>query len=93
MQQARSETSIDNGVVRVTTWTIGPGETTGPPRHELDYVVVPVRAGELVMAGADGATRTTMEPGTSYFRSAGVEHEVSNDGAATLVFVEVEIRR
>ncbi|KQX69773.1 cupin domain-containing protein [Angustibacter sp. Root456] len=91
MQQARSETTIDNDVVRVTTWTIGPGQTTGPHRHALDYVVVPVRGGELVMTSADGVTRTTMEPGTSYFRSAGVEHEVSNDGEVTVVFVEVEV--
>lgn len=92
MQQARSQTSVDNDVVRVTTWTIGPGETTGPHRHELDYVVVPLQGGRLVMTSADGPTSATMHTGEPYFRSAGVEHEVSNDGDSTVVFVEVEVR-
>ena len=92
MQQATSETTIDNDVVRVTTWTIAPGESTGHHRHELDYVVVPVVGGELTMTSSEGAARTVMAPGSAYFRTAGVEHEVSNDGAATVVFVEVETR-
>jgi quercetin dioxygenase-like cupin family protein len=93
VRQATSETTIDNDVVRVTTWTIAPGASTGQHRHELDYVVVPVEGGELVMSSADEVVRTAMEPGTAYFRAAGVEHEVSNDGEATVVFVEVEARR
>lgn len=93
MHQAKSETTIDNDVVRVTTWTIAPGETTGPHRHELDYVVVPVRGGELSMASHEGTARTSMEPGRGYFRGAGVEHEVSNPGESTVMFVEVEVRQ
>ncbi|MEO5744993.1 MAG: cupin domain-containing protein [Terracoccus sp.] len=92
MRQATSETMIDNEVVRVTSWTIAPGESTGPHRHELDYVVVPIRGGELTMASAEGSSSTLMEPGGSYFRGAGIEHEVSNEGEATVVFVEVEVR-
>lgn len=92
MRQATSETLIDNEVVRVTTWTIAPGESTGPHRHEFDYVVVPIRGGELTMASAEGSVPTLMEPGGSYFRGAGVAHEVSNEGEATVVFVEVEVR-
>jgi beta-alanine degradation protein BauB len=93
VRQARSETTIDNDTVRVTAWTIAPGESTGPHRHELDYVVVPVQAGELTMTATDVVTRTAMEPGTAYFRPAGVEHDVANDGERTVVFVEVELRR
>ncbi|MEO5980842.1 MAG: cupin domain-containing protein [Pedococcus sp.] len=93
MRQAKSETTIDNDVVRVTTWTIAAGESTGAHRHELDYVVVPIRGGQLTMTSREGVVQTSMEPGHGYFRRAGIEHEVSNDGAATVVFVEVEVLR
>ncbi len=38
---------IDNNHLRVTEWRFPPGAATGFHRHEHDYVVVPVRDGEL----------------------------------------------
>jgi quercetin dioxygenase-like cupin family protein len=93
MQSARSEVSIDNDRVRVTTWTLARDERTGRHRHELDYVVVPLTAGQLAMTSAGTATSSELTHGGCYFRDAGVEHDVSNPRAQTVAFVEIEIKR
>lgn len=92
MQSARSDVSIDNDRVRVTTWTLGEEERTGRHRHELDYVVVPLTAGQLAMTSAGTTTTSELTHGGCYFRAAGVEHDVSNPGTEPVVFVEIEIK-
>lgn len=84
---------IENDTVRVTRWTLAAGEETGPHRHELDYVVVPLATGRMHVKNADGSeTENDLQPGASYFREAGAEHNVS--AASELVdFVEVEVSR
>ncbi len=91
-QTASSDRSIDNDHVRVTAWTFAPGERTGEHRHELPYVVVPVTAGRLRIEAGNETSQFTLEAGRSYFRQAGVEHDVINDGEAELVFVEIELK-
>lgn len=93
MTTARPTVSVDNAVVRVSTWTLGPGDGTGPHQHDLDYVVVPLTAGQLAMTSAAGRTTSELAPGGCYFREAGVQHDVSNVGPAPVVFVEVEVKR
>lgn len=89
---ATAEQQLDNGVVRVTKWTFAPGTETGPHRHEYDYVVVPVTDGALTIESADGETsQAPLVIGASYNRSAGVEHNVANDGDAVVAFVEIEL--
>ena len=92
MQTATSTVDIDNERVRVTTWTFRPGDRTGAHRHELPYVVVPVTGGSLRLETAEGAHASTQVPGEPYFRDAGVQHDVVNEGPAQLVFVEVELK-
>lgn len=85
---------IENDNVRVTEWRFESGAATGYHRHAHDYVVVPVTDGELELIGPDGkASRSHLEPGQSYFRNAGVEHDVINAGPKPLVFVEIEFKR
>ena len=85
---------IDNADVRVTRWTVRAGEATGPHRHEYDYVVVPLASGRMQVVGADQTRQeTVLRPGESYFRRAGGEHDVSNEGPELVDFVEVEILR
>lgn len=94
MSDARSAVQIDNGEVRVTRWTLAPGQSTGPHRHEHDYVVVPMAPGRMHVVNADGTqTYSDLEPGSSYYRAAGVEHTVSNEEEAVVDFVEVEVLR
>lgn len=83
---------VDNARVRVTEWRFAPGAATGWHRHEFDYVVVPMMDGRLRIEGRDGPTFSEMKAGGSYFRQAGVEHDVVNDGEAEFAFVETEIK-
>ena len=84
---------IDNDHVRVTLWRFAPGAATGYHRHAHDYVVVPVVNGELELVGPDGGrSRSRLEQGKSYFRNAGVEHDVINAGTGVMSFVEIELK-
>ena len=84
---------IDNNHLRVTEWRFAPGAATGFHRHEHDYVVVPARDGELKLIGLMGEVSTAqLYLGKSYFRNAGVEHDVINNGPSEMVFVEIELK-
>lgn len=94
MTDTTSAVQIDNDDVRVARWTLAPGESTGSHRHEHDYVVVPMAPGRMHVVTSDGTeTRSELRPGSSYYRTSGAEHNVSNDGEAVLDFVEVEVLR
>lgn len=90
--QATATEQVDNDRVRVTEWRFAPGEATGWHRHEFDYVVVPVVGGTLRLETSDGANEAELVAGRSYFREAGIEHDVVNAGDGEVVFVEVEIK-
>lgn len=83
---------IDNERSRVTQWRFAPGEATGWHRHEHDYVIVPVTAGTLLLDDGSQTAEAELEAGRSYFRNAGIEHDVVNGGDGELVFVEVELK-
>jgi beta-alanine degradation protein BauB len=90
--QAQATVQLDNERARVTQWRFAPGEATGWHRHELDYLIVPVTSGKLLMDDGTSTTEAELEPGRPYFRNAGVEHDVANGGDAELVFVELELK-
>ncbi len=83
---------VDNARVRVTEWRFAPGAATGWHRHAHPYVVVPLTTGRLALAGADGTTTAELVSGRSYFREAGVEHDVRNPNPFEFVFVEIELK-
>ena len=84
---------VDNERTRVTEWRFAPGAATGYHRHEYDYVVVPGATGTLKLIGPDGSeTFAELTKGVSYFREAGVEHDVINASEGEFVFVEVEFK-
>jgi beta-alanine degradation protein BauB len=68
MSAAQPTGTADNDQVRVTTWTFGADDaTTGPHRHEFDYVVVPVTGGTFMVTETDGSLREmTQEAGSPY---------------------------
>lgn len=91
---ATATVHVDNEKTRVTEYTFAPGAATGFHRHEYDYVITPVTDGRLRLVGPDGAEAfAELVRGRSYFREAGVEHDVINAGEAELRFVEVEWKR
>ena len=91
-EQAVSNVQIDNERVKVTQWRFAPGAETGYHRHDLDYVVVPVTSGTLLLETPEGERRSPLEAGVSYTRMAGVEHNVINDNDHPFVFIEIELK-
>ena len=83
---------VEDGRVRVTRFDFAPGAETGWHVHGHDYVVTPVTRCEMLLEEPGGASRTvTLDPGASYRRGAGVEHNVVNAGGDPMSFVEVEL--
>lgn len=83
---------VDNERLRVTEWRFPPGGATGWHRHERDYCVVPLTTGTLTMESAEGTHEARLITGQTYFRPAGVEHDVINANDFEFVFVEVEVK-
>lgn len=96
MSAAKSthDVQTDNARARVTRWRLAAdGGETGWHRHEYDYVIVPVTDGVLTITDPSGAEKDfPVTAGVSYFRQAGVEHNVANRTAREIVFVETEIK-
>jgi len=92
MAQAAATVQIDNERVSVTEWKFAPGAETGWHRHQYDYLVVPQTMGKLRLKTKVGESVSELIAGQSYFRKAGVEHNVINAGDGELVFVEIEIK-
>lgn len=93
MAMAAGDIQEDNERTRVTLWRFPPHGETGFHRHELDYVIVPLTTGPLTIVDKDGKeTTAALTAGVSYFRTAGVEHNVINASDADFAFVEVEFK-
>jgi quercetin dioxygenase-like cupin family protein len=95
MSAAQPTVTADNDRVRVTTVTFSAdGASTGPHRHELDYVVVPVTGGSFLVTEADGSVREMAQvAGSPYLGAAGTAHDVANTTGQEAVFVEIELKR
>ena len=46
---AKATVIIDNKRLRVTEWRFNPQAATGFHKHELDYMVVPITTGKLLI--------------------------------------------
>lgn len=90
--QACPTVQIDNDRVKVTEWRFAPGAETGWHRHGMDYVVVPMTTGALLLETPQGEIKSPLTAGVSYTRLTGVEHNVINDNAYEFVFVEIELK-
>ena len=83
MLAAKSDVQVDTPEVRVTEWRLAPGSATGHHTHGMDYVIVPVTAGEMTIVAPNGErSKAQLGVGKSYFRKAGVEHDVLNETAS-----------
>jgi mannose-6-phosphate isomerase-like protein (cupin superfamily) len=91
--QATATIQIDNDRVRVTEWRFVPGAETGFHVHGMDYVVVPSGNGRLKIVDSGGKESfADLKHGVSYFRNAGVHHNVINANDYDLAFVEIELK-
>jgi quercetin dioxygenase-like cupin family protein len=94
MQTAQSKVIADTDRLRITSWEFEPGTATGPHRHELPYVVIPVTGGVFNVVSKDGSiAEMKQDAGGAYVRDAGAEHDVINSGQSFASFVEVELKR
>ncbi len=77
MIAAKSEVQVDTPEVRVTEWRLAPGSATG----------------QMTIVAPNGErSKAQLGLGKSYFRKAGVEHDVLNETADEIVFLEVELK-
>ena len=84
---------VDNERVRVTEWRFVSGAETGEHIHEFDYVVVPSGNGRLKLVSPKGdESFADLKLGVSYFRKAGVHHNVINANDFEYAFVEIELK-
>lgn len=84
---------VDNDRVRVTRYRFPPMGETGWHTHAHTYVVVPTIGGTLTMIDGEGRrTPSDLEASASYFREAGVSHNVVNLTPGVVEFVETELR-
>jgi quercetin dioxygenase-like cupin family protein len=90
--QASPTVQIDNDRVKVTEWRFAPGAETGWHRHGMDYVVVPMTTGSLLLETPQGEIKSPLTAGVSYTRLTGVEHNVINDNAYEFTFIEIELK-
>lgn len=93
MTKAVATVQEDNERVRVTEWRFAPGAETGFHVHGMDYVVVPSGDGRLKLVSPEGEeTFAELKSGQSYFRKAGVHHNVINANDHEFAFVEIELK-
>ncbi len=90
--QALGITIESNDRVHITEWRFAPGAQTGWHTHALDYVVVYRTAAQHVVESASGTQAVSMAEGQTYFRRAGVEHNVINAGPHEVILVETELK-
>ena len=83
----------DDARARVTRWDFAPGATTGWHEHAMDYVVVMMTDATMAYEVDGAVTKTELKAGQSYIRPAGIKHDVKNDGASPMAFIEIEIKR
>ena len=84
---------IDDARVRVTRFDFSPGAETGWHRHDYDYVITAVTDCHMLLEDPGGVNRKVLVPaGSAYRRMEGVEHNVVNDGAEKMTFIEVELK-
>lgn len=87
-------TMIQNDLTVTTEWRFAPGAETGWHRHGMDYVVVPMTTGQLLLEEPGGGSRLApMTVGQPYFKSEGVEHNVVNANDYEFVFIEIELKK
>jgi quercetin dioxygenase-like cupin family protein len=93
LPKATARVQVDNERVRVTEWRFAPGAETGEHVHRMDYVVVPMGDGRLKLVSPQGEESfAELKQGNSYFRNAGVHHNVINANAFEYAFVEIELK-
>ena len=90
--QAVAQVKLETPRVRITEYRFAPQAETGWHRHGYDYIVVPLTSGRLLLEQPDGSNQSAeLRLHQPYARNVGVEHNVINDNAFELAFLEIEL--
>jgi beta-alanine degradation protein BauB len=89
---ARMEVIANNDRVRILRYTLVPGAETGWHKHETDYVIVPYSDCRVRVDTATGSIEAGMRKDEPYFRTRGVEHNVTSVTSEPFSFLEIEIK-
>ena len=90
--QAVAQVKLETDRVRITEYRFAAQAETGWHRHGFDYIVVPLTSGRLLLEQPDGSQRSAeLQVHQPYARPVGVEHNVINDNAFELAFIEIEL--
>ena len=91
--KAISTIQVDNEFVRITKFSFPPGTETGMHKHSFDYVITPITDGKVTLIDKNGKiSNADLVASEAYFRKAGIEHNVINNGKNKLVFIETELK-
>lgn len=98
--KAQSRIQTDNDRVTVTEWRFAPFAETGWHTHTMAYIVVPQTSGRLLLETCRGEPGKEQEAeqfseltaGESYYRPAGIRHNVVNANEHEFVFIEIELK-
>ena len=84
---------IDDDRVRVTRFDFEAGSETGWHQHEYDYVITAIVDCPMMLEESDGSSREVLVPaGTAYRRVKGIKHDVINNRASQMSFIEMELK-
>ncbi len=84
---------IDNKDVIVNKFILEPKEETGFHLHKLNYVIIPITDGVLKLVNKNNKTSiANLKSGVPYYRKAGIQHNVINNGKSKVIFIELEIK-
>ena len=87
--KAVSNIQIENKYVKVTKYFFMPGQETGMHKHLYDYIVTPITNGRLLLVDKNGnESNYNLIASQSYFRKAGVEHNVINFSKHNLILLK-----
>jgi quercetin dioxygenase-like cupin family protein len=91
--EATATQQLDDARVRVTRFDFVPGAQTGWHTHGMDYVITTLTECHMLLEEpGETAREVTIAAGTTYRRDSGIHHNVINNGAAIMSFVEVELK-
>ena len=93
INKAVASIQIENKLIKVTKFFFMPGQETGMHKHLYDYIVTPITNGKLLLIDKNGnESNYNLIASQSYFRKAGVEHNVINNSKQKLIFIEIELK-
>ncbi len=90
---ATSKVLLENNLFKITRWEFESNQETGWHTHEMDYIVLPLKDGNLKIVSKDLKEEIVkVEIDKPYFKKAGVYHNVISHNLNFFSFLEIEFK-